>query len=749
MTGYLFLIGLISLLAQVILLRELNVAFYGIELIYLLAIGTWLLGTGLGSVLGRRSPSSAVLPLRGMLLILSIYLLLDVALIRGLRLLFGAVPGAYLPFLFQILGMGLTVLPVSALLGLLFAWAAKIYIAEGRTLALTYGVECAGGVVGGLAATGLMRYGVQNWTAALACALIAAGCAVFSIRDCQSASRRGYRFIGGVWVILLLAMMATSANVDRYMTAWNHPFVVASQDSPYGRITIDRLQDQLAVFENDVLSYENQGTSAQALAHLAALSHPNPRKILLLGGGVYGMLPQLVQHHPTKIVYVEIDAVLLKLITPFLPDHENTLLNDPRVKVRITDPRLFLQKATENYDLILIAMPEPSSGQASRFYTKEFFRRCAAHLELGGRLAFQIRSAENFWTEQLARRAASIYLALRSAGLNVLVLPGASDIFLAGDSQSINPLAPDPQTYLQRYHDRAIQASLVTPDYVRYRLTNDRVQKAGRLLEAEIVPINSDNHPICFYYALLIWLSKFFPALFYSGSTVFMAQDTGRAIIWAVMAAISLVTILVVRRRAPLRRTLLAAMAGFCGMVVESVLLLNYQMKRGVLYQDIGLLLTLFMVGLTLGAMGADRMFIHRAIRFDRNGSAFGPQSSRAGEPGEVKSKTGIYGIVMVSAFGGVGLISGLVTADYFFKALFWTGTLLTCAGAFVAMIFTYSGLIGAPAPQKVIAPLYGADLIGGAMGAWIGSLVLIPFTGLSTTALLTSFLCLMTVFLL
>ncbi len=42
MTFHLFLVGLVSMLAQVVILRELNVAFYGVELIYILAIGAWL-----------------------------------------------------------------------------------------------------------------------------------------------------------------------------------------------------------------------------------------------------------------------------------------------------------------------------------------------------------------------------------------------------------------------------------------------------------------------------------------------------------------------------------------------------------------------------------------------------------------------------------------------------------------------------------------------------------------------------------
>ncbi|MEI6315782.1 MAG: hypothetical protein WCO89_12995, partial [Syntrophus sp. (in: bacteria)] len=49
----LFNIGLISILSQVILLRELAVAFYGVELIYLFALGVWLFFTAAGAMISR------------------------------------------------------------------------------------------------------------------------------------------------------------------------------------------------------------------------------------------------------------------------------------------------------------------------------------------------------------------------------------------------------------------------------------------------------------------------------------------------------------------------------------------------------------------------------------------------------------------------------------------------------------------------------------------------------------------------
>ena len=51
MSAILFIVGVVSIAAQVVLLRELNVAAFGVELVYILALGVWLAATALGALL--------------------------------------------------------------------------------------------------------------------------------------------------------------------------------------------------------------------------------------------------------------------------------------------------------------------------------------------------------------------------------------------------------------------------------------------------------------------------------------------------------------------------------------------------------------------------------------------------------------------------------------------------------------------------------------------------------------------------
>jgi hypothetical protein len=116
----LFVVGLVTLLGQVVLLREIVVASYGSELIYLFAIGIQLLGTAAGVALGRNESRDAALRVRTLFLVYAILLPALVAFVRASRIVVGGTPGAYLPFGHQLATIAFAALPLGLTGGLLF-----------------------------------------------------------------------------------------------------------------------------------------------------------------------------------------------------------------------------------------------------------------------------------------------------------------------------------------------------------------------------------------------------------------------------------------------------------------------------------------------------------------------------------------------------------------------------------------------------------------------------------------------------
>jgi spermidine synthase len=489
------------------------------------------------------------------------------------------------------------------------------------------------------------------------------------------------------------------------MTAWNHPRLLGTRDTPYGRVTVTDRLGQVAVFESDALAFESEGTAAEEFVHLAAVQRVAPRRVLILGGGAQGLVPEVLKHRPGAVEDLELDARALALAVGHQPEALRRALADGRVRVRITDPRRDIESHRHRdasgvaaVDLILVGMPEPESGRANRYYTREFFAACARRLAPEGVLALRLKSAENLWTPVLARRAAGIRQALLESFPHVVVLPGATNVLLA----SRVPLERDPEVLGERLRARGIEARLVTPAYVRYLYTNDRFSEVERLLERTRARANSDAQPSCYQATMLLWLARFFPRL---GRVDLpepeVSSVTGSPWIWAGAVAIAGL-LLWSRRRGALRRALLAGLAGFAGMLLEAVLLLRYQAGSGVLYQNLGVLLTMFMAGLALGARGT-----------------------------EILRGLGALGLAALLILGLAGAcLPGAAVGGFGVAAL-----LLLACGASVGAAFAFSVLQGNPDAKAAVGPVYAADLAGGCAGSLIAGLVTIPMLGLSATS--------------
>ena len=702
----LFTLGLITLLGQVVLMRELIVAFFGVELVYVLAMGVWLLGSAAGAGFGRRYRVPSASAIKALFVAFSVLLPLLVVFCRGLRQLFSAVPGAYLPFGQQMLAMGLALLPAAAVSGLIFQWAARRYAAAGKTLAAAYAVESAGAMAGGIAATGLLYLGLQNLGIAFVCGLAAVPAAVFPL---AGEKRPRILFTAALSAAALMAAGAASGALDRAMTRWNHPSAVASADSPYGRITIVGEKGRFALFENGALVFETEGAEAESFVHLAALQHPAPKKVLLIGGGASGHLIEIRKHQPDRVDCVEINPVLLQQACSVLPAVYADALNAEEVRVVVADPRQFLERAGK-YDLILAVLPEPLSGQSNRFYTREFYRTRARRLSPDGVLAFQLAAAENLWPRPLAFRNASVHRALSDVFSDVLVLPGTVSTYMAAN----RPLTRRPEPLIQRFVHRKIDARLVSPAYIQYQLTNDRTDQIASLLTAADAPANADLRPICYPYSMMIWLSRFFPE---------MINDLavrGRGVpVWPALPLAGLL-FFVCRRTFRVRQVLLSFSAGFLGMILETLLILRYQVKSGVLYQDIGLLLTAFMAGMAAGAPA----MIHAAAP-TRHDGRLRPVWGRMTAVGFVLLGLIIFFGVRAGALGGIGSV----------------GLLLFFSGFLVSALFAFAGLDNTPDQPGAVPRLLASDLLGGCVGSAVASLAAIPFLGMDQTALLAALL--------
>ncbi|RYR18109.1 hypothetical protein Ahy_B03g062735 [Arachis hypogaea] len=181
--------------------------------------------------------------------------------------------------------------------------------------------------------------------------------------------------------------------------------VMVFQSSSYGKVLV--LDGVIQLTERDECAYQ------EMITHLPLCSIPNPKKVLVIGGGDGGVLREVSRHSSVeKIDICEIDKMVVDVSKQFFPDVAIGF-DDPRVSLHIGDvfytwelsylmlaPLLmvlgvaFLKEAPEGtYDAVIVDSSDPI-GPAQELFEKPFFELVAKALRPGGVVSTQ---AESIW----------------------------------------------------------------------------------------------------------------------------------------------------------------------------------------------------------------------------------------------------------------------------------------------------------------------------------------------------------------
>jgi len=130
----------------------------------------------------------------------------------------------------------------------------------------------------------------------------------------------------------------------------------------------------------------------EPLVQFALFSHPNPKKVLIIGGGDGGSLKEVVKHKDIeKIVMVEIDKEVVNISKRFLKNINKNAFKDKRVKIIYQDGIKYLEENKEKYDVIILDLTDPS-GESLRLYTKEFYEKVKKKLNKKGVVSLHTES---------------------------------------------------------------------------------------------------------------------------------------------------------------------------------------------------------------------------------------------------------------------------------------------------------------------------------------------------------------------
>ena len=117
----------------------------------------------------------------------------------------------------------------------------------------------------------------------------------------------------------------------------------------------------------------------ELLVHVPMMIHPNPTRVLVIGGGDGGSAREVLKHpNLTKAVMIDIDEEIVQLCKKYIPSCSNGAFDDPRLNLIIGDGIDYVQKAEDNsFDVIVVDSTDPlpdSVGEA--LFTKNFYENC-------------------------------------------------------------------------------------------------------------------------------------------------------------------------------------------------------------------------------------------------------------------------------------------------------------------------------------------------------------------------------------
>jgi spermidine synthase len=127
------------------------------------------------------------------------------------------------------------------------------------------------------------------------------------------------------------------------------------------------------------------------LVHPALLLHPNPKNVLIIGGGEGATLREVLKHSSVKrVVMVEIDERVTEISKKYLPEWHAGAFEDKRATVLIMDGRKYIEENDQVFDCILIDLSEPvEDGPAYKLFTRQFYEIVSKRLSPEGTVALQ------------------------------------------------------------------------------------------------------------------------------------------------------------------------------------------------------------------------------------------------------------------------------------------------------------------------------------------------------------------------
>ncbi len=721
------LVGGGGMLAQLVLVREFLVSFYGNELTLGVVLSNWLILEAFGAlVAGRKTFSFSVTTLY--VLFLFIFAGVSPLVFFGSRVLthqlFDLLPGEVRGITPLFLSSLCLLFPVSFIHGALFSLACRLlgeHSGDSTLIGKVYVFETLGTLLGGVLFTFVLSLHFLPSDIVLVVSFLHLGVGnliAFLEPSALWGIRQGAKvaLVGLVILLFLFAPLSRLLQESSLKRQWLGYDLVHYQNTPYGNLLVLHRQGEYTILYDGqpfiTIPFPDTAT-LQEFVHLSLSASSSPRRVLLLGGGLGGMLWEVLKHPVERVTCVELDPYLPEVLRRFSTPLAERELQDPRVQVVCLDGRRYLAQTQEEFDFIALGFLTPETLQVNRLFTKEFFALLRLRLSPQGIVAIPFPGSSVYVGEELADLNRNLYYTLRECFSSVAVIPGDFHLFLASGGD----LVLSPSLWYECLKERGLSGGIWSPSYLNYRLQPYRQRWLEGILKEKVVSPNSDLNPRGFFYALLYWGRMFSPpvatALHFLDHPCFFLPF---------LLALGAIFVGIIRARKRSRAVSFAIWtSGVTGMAFDLLVLFLLQCFFGFVYQATGSIVAAFMGGTLWGGNWGVRTL----------------EKKRAFPVFLLLEEFILLLLGVLYLAGFLGLLAQHLLRDLPLVALL--AALAFFGGMTSGAQFPLASAIlleEEPHPGKVGGNLYTLELLGGWLGGLAISLVLFPLWGLRGTIL-------------
>lgn len=167
-----------------------------------------------------------------------------------------------------------------------------------------------------------------------------------------------------------------------------------SKQSPFQKVDIYNTlsHGKLLAHDNLVMTTEkDEFIYHDMITHVPMFTHPNPKSVLIIGGGDGGTSREVLKHPSVEsCVMVEIDPVVIDAAREYL-QKTSCEFNNPKLKILTQDGVEFVKNCKQKFDVIIVDSSDPI-GPATPLFNTSFYKDIYALLTENGIVVSQCES---------------------------------------------------------------------------------------------------------------------------------------------------------------------------------------------------------------------------------------------------------------------------------------------------------------------------------------------------------------------